>query len=69
MPTISYDDLESAFFWASSSGPFDNVAYVSKTTGEIFYPSETNPADEELAEDRNVSMTLRHQSGLISVDG
>lgn len=51
MPTISYDNLESAFFWASSSDPFDNVAYVSMTTGEIFYSSETNPEDEELPED------------------
>lgn len=67
MPTISYDDLESALFWASSSGPFDNVAYVSKTTGEIFYSSETNPVEEELpddVEDEDLYCALPHKNDL-----
>jgi hypothetical protein len=51
MTMISLADLESAFDWVSASAPFDNAAYVSKATGEIFYSSETNDVPDEVPED------------------
>jgi hypothetical protein len=51
MTTIPLADLESAFDWVSASAPFDNAAYISKATGEIFYASETNDVPEEVPED------------------
>jgi hypothetical protein len=51
MPSISYDDLETAFNWVSGSVQFDNSAYISKTTGEIFQASQTYDSDENLPED------------------
>jgi hypothetical protein len=50
-PSVSLDDLESALQWVSAAGPFENAAYVSKTTGQIFYFSSTHDTDDELPED------------------
>ena len=50
-PSVSLDDLESALQWVSAAGPFDNSAYISKTTGEIFYSSSTHDTEDELPED------------------
>ncbi|TAG24704.1 MAG: hypothetical protein EAZ37_15370 [Burkholderiales bacterium] len=51
MPSISYDDLETAFNCVCGSVQFDNSAYISKTTGEIFHASQTYDSDENLPED------------------
>ena len=49
---ISYDALESALQWSSSGAPFENDAYVSRTTGEVFFRSmDGDFGDEEIPED------------------
>ena len=51
MPSIPLDDLESAFEWVSASAPFMNSAFISKTTGQVFYASSAHEMDEPLPED------------------
>ena len=50
-PSVSLDDLESALQWVSAAGPFENAAYISKTTGQIFYSSSTQDTADELPDD------------------
>jgi hypothetical protein len=35
--TISFDDIENAFYFVSSDQPFMNSAYLCKKTGNIYY--------------------------------
>lgn len=52
MPAIPYDDLEAALHWVSSSAPFTNAAYISKTDGRVYYHSSSHfAADDELPDD------------------
>jgi len=44
---VDQDDLELAFNFVSSAGPFDNQAFVSLETGAIYWQTE----DEELPDD------------------
>jgi hypothetical protein len=44
---VDQDDLELAFDFVSSAGPFDNQAFVSLETGAIYWQTE----DEELPDD------------------
>jgi hypothetical protein len=50
-PSVSLDDLESALQWVSAAAPFENAAYISKMTGQIFYSSVTHGTEDELPED------------------
>ena len=50
-PSVAYDDLESALSWVSSAEPFENNAFISRATGEVFYASSTYEAEDELPED------------------
>jgi hypothetical protein len=43
---IKFQDIELAFVYVSSSQPLMNSAYISKTTGQIFYHSEMYDSDE-----------------------
>jgi hypothetical protein len=52
-PSVSFDDLDSAFQWVSATGSFENAAYISRTTGQIFYSSSTNDTEDELPNDVN----------------
>ena len=51
MLNIDYDELEAAFYWVSASAPFDNAAYISKTSGKVFYASSSHDMEEELPDD------------------
>jgi hypothetical protein len=56
MVTVSYADLDAAFDFVSCAAPFENRAYVSLDTGQIYWISETSPIDEEdLPEDVETS--------------
>lgn len=50
MTHVTFDELESAFMWAASAGGFDNRAYVSTSTGEIFCTSDDSSIDDEVPE-------------------
>jgi hypothetical protein len=50
-PSVTFDDLESALHWVSAGAPFENAAYISKTTGQIFYYSRIHNTEDELPED------------------
>jgi len=43
---IKFQDIELAFEYVSSSQPLMNSAYISKTTGQIYYHSEMYDSDE-----------------------
>lgn len=51
MTPVSFDDLESAFYWVSGVGPFENSAYVSRATGKVYWISEEVAGDEDLPDD------------------
>jgi hypothetical protein len=51
MLPVPFDDLESALYWVSGSVAFDNAAYISKATGQIFYASMSHEVEDELPED------------------
>lgn len=48
--TIKFEEIELAFDWLSSS-EFDNSAYVSKSTGRIYWDSEYGDAPEPIPEE------------------
>jgi hypothetical protein len=43
---IKFQDIKLAFEYVSSSQPLMNSAYISKTTGQIYYHSEMYDSDE-----------------------
>ena len=51
MTPLSFDDLESAFHWVSGLGPFENSAYVSRATGQIYWVSEETKVNEVVPDD------------------
>jgi hypothetical protein len=44
--TISFDDIENAFFFVSMDQQGMHSAYLCKETGQIFYTSEIGDSDE-----------------------
>jgi len=44
--TISFDDIENAFFFVSMDQQGMHNAYLCKETGKIFYTSEMGDSDE-----------------------
>ena len=61
-----FHDVEMAFDYVSSSQPLMNSAYISKTTGQIFYHSEMYDSDE-LPEDiyeNNDYIEIPHKNDL-----
>jgi hypothetical protein len=51
MTPLNFDDLESAFYWVSGAGPFENAAFVSRVTGQVYWISEETQGDEEVPDD------------------
>jgi len=51
MTPLKFDDLESAFNWVSGARPFENSAYVSRATGQIYWMSEETDGNEEIPDD------------------
>ena len=67
MPAVSYDELEMAFAFVSSSPAMENAAYVCLDTGAIHCTSEFNPIDEEVPDDLETSdrdIPLPHKNDL-----
>ena len=63
---IKFQDIELAFEYASSAQPLMNSAYISKTTGQIYYHSEMYDSDE-LPEDfyeRHDYIEIPHKNDL-----
>ena len=52
--TIAFDEIEMAFDFVSSDMPFTNTAYLSKTTGKVYYQS-VNMDFDEIPEDVETS--------------
>ncbi len=50
-PSVSFDDLQSAFDWVSSAGRFEDSALISRETGQVFFSSMMNDTEEDLPED------------------
>lgn len=48
---ITFDTLESALQWSSAGAPFDNVALLSRATGQLFFQSMHGDSDEDLPDD------------------
>jgi hypothetical protein len=51
MTPLKFDDLESAFYWVSGAGPFENSAYISRATGQIYWMSEESEGNEKIPDD------------------
>ena len=67
MPTIPYDALEDALEWVSSLPPFQHAAYISETTGQVFYDSAHGDAVDKLPddyEDAGLYWTVPHKNEL-----
>lgn len=43
---MKFSDIDYAFMWVSSGGPFENEAVVKLSTGEIFYRSDLLGEDD-----------------------
>ena len=66
-PPVSFDDLESALHWVSSAGPFENSAFISKETGQVFFSSITYDTEDELPddiEDASIYVAVPHKNDL-----
>lgn len=67
MVTVSFDDLESAFLWVSGTAQYDNAAYISKATGQVFLDSASHETEDELPEDYEDALlywTVPHKNEL-----
>lgn len=64
--TISFDDIETAFFFVSSDQPYMHTAYLCKETGNLFYTSEMGDSEElpEDIDDPEKYITIPHQNNL-----
>jgi hypothetical protein len=48
---ITFETLESALEWSSSGAPFENQAFLSRATGDLFLKSLQGEFGEELPDD------------------
>lgn len=67
MTTLKFDDLESAFLWASAAGPLENAAYASRATGHIYWVSEETEGEEDIPgdiEDETLYVAIPHKNDL-----
>lgn len=48
---VDYDDLEQALHWVSSPPGFDAEAFVSRSTGKVWYRSADGPLDDDFPAD------------------
>jgi hypothetical protein len=64
--TVSFSDIENAFFFVSSDQQFMHSAYLCKETGEIFYTSEMGDSDElpDDIDDPDKYITIPHKNEL-----
>jgi len=64
--TISFDDIENAFFFVSMDQKYMHNAYLCKETGQIFYTSEMGDSDElpEDVDDPDKYISVPHKNDL-----
>ena len=64
--SISFDDIENAFFFVSMDQMFMHNAYLCKETGQIFYTSEMGDSNElpEDIDDPEKYITIPHKNEL-----
>ena len=64
--TVSFSDIEDAFFFVSSDQQFMHNAYLCKETGEMFYTSEMGDSDElpDDIDDADKYITIPHRNEL-----
>ena len=64
--SISFDDIENAFFFVSMDQMFMHNAYLCRETGEIFYTSEMGDSDElpEDIDDPEKYISIPHKNEL-----
>jgi len=48
---VKFTELANAFDWASAVGPYENAAYVSRSSGQIWLVSDFDDAGEDPPED------------------
>jgi hypothetical protein len=64
---ITIETLESALEWSSSSAPFENQAFLSRATGEIFLQSLHGEFGDDLPddiEDGTIYVAVPHRNDL-----
>jgi len=64
---IPFDTLEAALQWSSAGARFDNVALLSRATGQLFFQSTCGDAGDDLPddiEDSSVYMPVPHKNDL-----
>jgi hypothetical protein len=64
---IPFETLESAYLWSSAGAPSENVARLSRTTGQLFLTSAFGDCDDDLPddiEDGSVYVAVPHQNEL-----
>ena len=66
--SISYQDIEAALDWSSSSGPYENRALISRSTGTVYFQSTYDDFEEEEVpddiEDQTRYITVPHKNDL-----
>jgi hypothetical protein len=48
---VRYDDLEQALYWVSSPPEFEADAFVSRTTGKVYFRGTDGPVNDDFPED------------------
>ena len=64
--TVSFSDIENAFFYVSMDQMFMHNAYLCKETGKIFYTSEMGDSDElpDDIDDQDKYISIPHKNEL-----
>ncbi len=67
MTPLDFDELESALYWVSGALPFENSAFVSRATGQIYWISEESEGDAEIPDgidDGTLYIAVPHKNDL-----
>ncbi|MGH8610016.1 MAG: hypothetical protein ACREX9_22190 [Gammaproteobacteria bacterium] len=67
MVAVKLDDLSMAFEFVGAAPRWENKAYISLDTGEIYWTSELNPMDEDVPDDLDMSdryLAVPHKTDL-----
>ena len=64
---ITFDEIENAFMFANTDGPYMHSVYLCKETGRTFYTSEMGDSDElpdDIDESKYISIPYRNDLDL-----
>ena len=63
---VTYSEIEDAFFFVSSSPPFEHYAYLNKETGAFYYVSTLGDSDElpDDLEENDKYISIPHKNDL-----